>query len=173
MALQNESLQICIHSFPSFPFPSWVSEPTTQCPSTAPPHSCQALGSVRFPSSAGRLGGLRWKWMPLLAKVRLQMETWPISEAKETCNYISELVLRFIGPGSPLFTSCIFTPADSRWLLIMCRRAWPTQSTNGRSERKMGPATSSHHPSHLDREIVFSGFYTAISLHPLMNAFCP
>lgn len=47
------------------------------------------------------------------------METQTISEAKEESNYITELVLRFIGPFSPLFTSSTFIPINNYWLVII------------------------------------------------------
>lgn len=47
------------------------------------------------------------------------METQTISEAKEICNYIAELVLRFTGPFSPLFTSFIFIHINSHHLVIV------------------------------------------------------
>lgn len=47
------------------------------------------------------------------------METQTISEVKEKCNYIAELVLRFIGPFSLLFTPSIFIPINSHRLVIV------------------------------------------------------
>ena len=86
------------------------------------------------------------------------MESQILSEAQEKCNYIAGLVLRFIGPFPPLFTSSTFTPDSSHRLVIIFSCEWQTQSTNGRTESKVESATPSHHPSRLDGEIVFQGF---------------